>query len=318
MNHASASSLSLDNATRRERVQRNKATFNKKRDAFLQDLVRNIDLLIYAQLSAVYYMDCSFTRFLIRAVIQFMFLTPKPAFLPEPPHPRPYLGAIFGSNLLIILLHILLARPEAGEATRGYLHGGLAMDFVGQKGPTSKFHLVLLDILILLMQLVHLAATTTRQRVKQQTSTTTTPPTAVQNHDFEERGQHRSDHQPVDQELHSLNPTNEPSEEADSGAQTELELGAEPEPEPESDERQALLASTAPRTDSYIFDAFNSGEIMIADLNLSDVIKTQLKEMRDPVQPPSTAPSAAGGLRARLADRSAFFRMRVGNRIFNV
>ncbi|THX43457.1 DUF1746-domain-containing protein [Aureobasidium pullulans] len=308
MNHAPASSLSTDNATRRERVQRNKATFNKKRDAFLQDLVRNLDLLIYAQLSTVYYMDCSFTRFLVRAVIQFMFLTPKPAFLPEPPHPRPYLGAIVGSNFLIILLHVLLDHPEAGEATRGYLHGGLAMDFIGQKGPTSKFHLVLLDILILLMQLIHLAATVTRQRVKQQTSTTTTPPTALQNHDFEERGQHRSDHQPVDQELHSLNPNNDQPEEAESNTQ----------PDEEADERQALLASTAPRTDSYIFDAFNSGEIMIADLNLFDVIKTQLKEMRDPVQTTGTAPSTAGGLRARLADRSAFFRMRVGDRIFNV
>ena len=206
-------------------------------------------------------------------------------------------------------MHILLPRPEAGEATRGYLHGGLAMDFVGQKGPTSKFHLVLLDVLILLMQLVHLAATTTRQRVKQQTSATTTPPTAVQNHDFEERGQHRADHQPVDQELHSLNPTHGPSEDIESAAQ----------PDTESDERRALLASTAPRTDSYIFDAFNSGEIMVAHLNLFDVIKTHFKEMRDPVQPTSTAPSTAGGLRARLADRSAFFRMRIGgDRIFNV
>jgi len=42
-------------------VKRNKATFNKKRDAFLQDLLRNIDLLIYAELSAVYYMECANT-----------------------------------------------------------------------------------------------------------------------------------------------------------------------------------------------------------------------------------------------------------------
>jgi hypothetical protein len=214
-------------------------------------------------------------------------------------------------------LHLLLPRPEAGEATRGYLHGGLAMDFVGQKGPTSKFHLVLLDVLILLMQLVQLAATTTRQRVKQQMSSTTTPPTAVQNHDFEERGQHRSDHQPVDQELHALNPTQGPPEDTESSTQPDTESPAQPDAE--SDERQALLASTAPRTDSFIFDAFNSGEIMVANLNLFDVIKTHLKEMRDPVQPTSTAPSTAGGLRARLADRSAFFRMRIGgDRIFNV
>lgn len=61
MNHEPASSLPLDDATRRERLQRNKATFNKKRDAFLQDLLRNIDLLIYAELSAVYYMEYAAT-----------------------------------------------------------------------------------------------------------------------------------------------------------------------------------------------------------------------------------------------------------------
>lgn len=59
MNHEPATSL--DNATRRERSQRNKALFNKKREAFLQDLIRNLDLLVYAQLSAVYYMEYAHT-----------------------------------------------------------------------------------------------------------------------------------------------------------------------------------------------------------------------------------------------------------------
>ena len=59
MNHEPASPLPLDHAQRRDRVKRNKATFNKKRDHFLQDLLRNIDLLIYAELSAVYYMECA-------------------------------------------------------------------------------------------------------------------------------------------------------------------------------------------------------------------------------------------------------------------
>lgn len=209
---------------------------------------------------------------------------------------------------MCILLHIAFDPPQAGEATRGYLHGGLAMDFIGQKGPTSKFYLVLLDLLILLLQLIHLAASGTRQKVKQQTSTTAAPSSAVQNHDFEERGQHRSDHQQVDQELHSLNPTNSQPEEPASAAP----------PDDEGDARQALLASTVPRSDSHIFDAFNSGEIMIADLNLFDVIKTQLKEYREPVPATTGSPSGAAGLRARLANRSAMFRLRVGDRTFSV
>ena len=59
MNHEPASTLPLDHAQRSDRVKRNKATFNKKRDFFLQDLLRNLDLLIYAELSAVYYMECA-------------------------------------------------------------------------------------------------------------------------------------------------------------------------------------------------------------------------------------------------------------------
>jgi len=41
----------------RERRQRNRKLFNKKREAFLADLMRNVDILIYAELSTVYYME---------------------------------------------------------------------------------------------------------------------------------------------------------------------------------------------------------------------------------------------------------------------
>ena len=31
-----------------------------------------------------------------------------------------------------LLIHIIGAAPEAGEATGGWLHGGLIIDFIGQ------------------------------------------------------------------------------------------------------------------------------------------------------------------------------------------
>jgi len=62
------------------------------------------------------------------------------------PQHRPYIGAIFGPNIICMFLHIFTARSEAGEAMRGYLHGGVIIDLIGQKGPTSKLHLVILDI----------------------------------------------------------------------------------------------------------------------------------------------------------------------------
>ncbi|EME79171.1 uncharacterized protein MYCFIDRAFT_90088 [Pseudocercospora fijiensis CIRAD86] len=70
----------------------------------------------------------------------------------------PIIGTIFGTTLLCIIMHLYNSPPSAGEATRGYLHGGLAMDFIGQKGPSSKVHLILLDLLVLLVQLVQMSA----------------------------------------------------------------------------------------------------------------------------------------------------------------
>lgn len=48
---------------------------------------------------------------------------------------------------------------------RGYLHGGIIIDLIGQKGPTSKLHLVLLDILILLLQCLMLTVHVERERL---------------------------------------------------------------------------------------------------------------------------------------------------------
>ena len=259
--------------------------------------------------------SCSFIRFLIRGLVQFMFLTPKPSFLPEPPQNRPYVGAIFSSNLLCLFFHVYNNAPTAGEATRGYMHGGLAMDFIGQKGPTSKIHLLILDILLLLLQLVALGAHVTRIKVKKQTatpvastSTPAAPPPPSQDLDHEERGLHRSDHDPVDIELQSLNSLSRTQHHAVTPVPHTNDEG--------SDEREALLSSSEmhPPSDSNIFDAFNSGEIVIADLHLITLIRTQITEYRN-----APAESTAGGsLSQRLARGGLGFRLRVGDRVLGV
>jgi len=54
--HRQSSHASARNAAV-ERRQRNRRLFNKKREAFLADLMRDVDILVYAELSAVYYME---------------------------------------------------------------------------------------------------------------------------------------------------------------------------------------------------------------------------------------------------------------------
>ena len=200
---------------------------------------------------------------MVRGFVQFVFLTPKPSIFPETPVHRPYVGAIIGSNLICFVLHFLFAAPAAGEATRGYLHGGLAMDFIGQKGPTSKLHLLLLDLLLVSIQLVHMTVHITRQRLKETSALTTTsagraaaPAEAVaQDLDHEERGVRRSDEQ-QDIEMQTLDPDGAARIDA-----TEVEA---------TSERDSLLAATtAPRTDAHIFDAFNSGQIAVSYTHLT-------------------------------------------------
>lgn len=109
------------------------------------------------------------------------------------------------------------ARPEAGEATRGYLHGGLLIDFVGQKGPISKLHLVLLDVATLVLQLLMLAVFVELHKLRvgrlKETASDTAPAEGnyftAQDHDAEERGIRRSGDQSRDDiELEDLSASN--------------------------------------------------------------------------------------------------------------
>ena len=48
----------LTPAQLKERQKINRQTFNRKRALFLDDLLNSLDYLIYAELSAIYHMEC--------------------------------------------------------------------------------------------------------------------------------------------------------------------------------------------------------------------------------------------------------------------
>ncbi|KAF2217421.1 hypothetical protein CERZMDRAFT_92072 [Cercospora zeae-maydis SCOH1-5] len=258
-----------------KRRRKDRENFQRKRAEMLDDLLRNLDILIYAELSTIYYMDCQVTLFFLRAFIQFLFLTPKPAIFQELPD-RSFLGSIIGPNLLCMLLHCLLATPTAGEATRGYMHGGLIMDFIGQKGPSGKLHLLLLDFVLLGLQIVHLSASTLRRRLRSAIETGSAvvgadpAATTVQTVEDEERGVRRSAEQTREADIEMQNLT---------AAGTSSDNAA---PTSAYDERERLLVPFTParRTEAHILDAFNSGQMVIADIDLGGTIKEQMTLMR--------------------------------------
>lgn len=116
--------------------------------------------------------SCSFLRLVMRALVQYMYLTPKPEeFVKLMPPPRPQMYTIFGSNGICMLVHLIFSLPEAGETMRGYLHGGVIIDFIGQKAPTSRLSLLLLDCLILILQCIMCAIWMEKDRLKKMEST---------------------------------------------------------------------------------------------------------------------------------------------------
>ncbi|KAH6646414.1 hypothetical protein BKA67DRAFT_541381 [Truncatella angustata] len=173
-----------------------KAGLNKKL-LFVLHLLMSLDAVIYAELCVLYYMDVSFFRLLIRWIPHWLFLSVKPdiAIIPYFNYP---IGAIIGPNIFCMILHLATSLPQASEISRGYLHGGVLVDFVGQKAPTSKFTLLLLDVLVLTLQCFMLSVNLEKDRIKKilnpprqpvgGTGATPAPANASQDHDHEERG----------------------------------------------------------------------------------------------------------------------------------
>ncbi|CAK7266311.1 hypothetical protein SEPCBS57363_002026 [Sporothrix epigloea] len=182
------------NTANRPRESRSGAVSGKVREAvkkklsFYTDMMSQLDMLVYAELCALYYLDCSFFRFFIRAVAHSFFLSPKAEdFAIVLDARRPHVFVVVASNFLSLLAHSLGALPKASEANRGYLHGGVIIDFIGQSAPKSKLSLVALDLLVFVVQCLMLAIHTEREAMRRVVSplrtvaaaSTTTPVAAA-------------------------------------------------------------------------------------------------------------------------------------------
>ncbi|OAA73203.1 hypothetical protein ISF_00104 [Cordyceps fumosorosea ARSEF 2679] len=139
----------------------------KKKLAFLTHLLKTLDLVVFAELSALYYMECSMFRFLLRAFGQHFHLSPKDeAFPVVMPASRVQLVFVMTPNIICILLHLFTSLPVGRDDQRGYQHGGLVIDFIGQKPSTSRAYYVLADILILVLQCVMLTIHAEREQMR--------------------------------------------------------------------------------------------------------------------------------------------------------
>jgi hypothetical protein len=179
---------------------------------------------------------------------------------------RPYIGAIFGPNAICFLLHLFTSLPQAGEESRGYLHGGIVIDFIGQRPPITKLQLLILDLLITGLQCFMLAVHVEQERLKalieapgvpgQSIPATTNVIPTIEDQDAEERGEIRDAGMTAeDIELRSMRPTTNA--------------------EDTQREEEELLLNGEPTEETSPLDVFYTGNAILADFHVVHTLRTQ-------------------------------------------
>ncbi|PHH76318.1 hypothetical protein CDD82_4047 [Ophiocordyceps australis] len=206
-NSASSSNLQPHTSNRRrKRIKKKKKRRPGlvKKLEFITHLLQTLDLVVFAELSALYYMECSMFRFLLRALSQVLYLTPKHQSFPfHTPAGRVLTLLVVVPNIICLLLHLFGSLPTGPEFHRGYQHGGVVIDFIGQKPPPYRLYYLLVDVVILVLQCLMLTVHTQREKLRLRLNTfrplipelalEMPPPRSSEDLDAEERGVVRAD-----------------------------------------------------------------------------------------------------------------------------
>ena len=225
---------------------------------------------------------CSFIRFLLRLLPHYSFLTPKDGLLL--PAEQPHIYTIFVPSVLCILAHVVLGLPEAGEATRGYMHGGVVIDFIGQKPPTSRLAFLMFDLVILGAQCLMLAVHQERERLKKAVSPSlqTAAPSGgdqtqeaaaaaaeatTQDHDAEERGVLREETYLADGGGLEMQPLS--ARGGGSGRREDGNLAGDDDNDEETGDTYSSAAASAD-----MLDIIRSGNAILANFHVIHAVRT--------------------------------------------
>lgn len=106
-------------------------------------------------------------RFVLRSAGQYMYLTPKDESFPFlMPATRVHVLLVLIPNVVCMASHLFGTLPVGPDFHRGYQHGGLVIDFIGQRPPAWKLDYVLADVVILLVQCFMLTVHTEREHLR--------------------------------------------------------------------------------------------------------------------------------------------------------
>ncbi|KAF4979025.1 hypothetical protein FZEAL_4700 [Fusarium zealandicum] len=268
-------------------AQRRKKKKNRKRRnpglarklELITHLLKSLDTLVFAELSALYYMECSMFRFMLRSLGQYMYLTPKDESFPFlMPASRMHVVLILVPNIICMLLHVLASLPSGPDYHRGYMHGGLVIDFIGQKPPTSRIYYLVADFAILAIQCLMLTVHTERERLRL-TLKTFRPlipapaqemaPT-IEDLDAEERG--------VSRDMPGSLPTNESDDIELQPLRRVSEAEEANEPSGES-EQSTRDSSNDESSRSHLSDVLSSGNAILGEYHVFNSIRTAAMDL---------------------------------------
>lgn len=220
--------------------------------------------------------SCSFFWLAVRALIHGSLLTPiaDPVGERPPDEPKPFLPLVLFSFLVNFALHQAYPAPSAGEDTRGYLHGGLMIDFIGQQGPTGKWKLGALDLGILLLQLVMVSVHVKRRELKKKLAKLSAGTTTERVTDRATSGATEED--PTQPSVSDSAAREQNADDEERGllhrTDTLSDLGGDAEDD------DGVVASSAEVGQADALDILTSGQCIIGDFSLID---TLLQENRN-------------------------------------
>jgi hypothetical protein len=155
------------------------------------------------------------------------------------------------------------------------LHGGLMIDFIGQKGPTGKWKLGALDLCILVLQLVMVSVHVKRRELKKKLAKLSAGETRSTASDAERPTSDTPDE--AAETTTSENTAREQSaDDEERGVlrrtDTLSDIGIDP------DEEDALLSSSSDAGKPDALDILTSGQCAIGDFSLIDTLIQENKK----------------------------------------
>ncbi|CAK7910099.1 hypothetical protein CAAN1_21S02014 [[Candida] anglica] len=157
-----------------EIIVNNASVLYKRKKYFLEDIRRICHVMGFVIIAIVYLRDLSFLRFVVRALTQYFISNPYSKMNERMVIPdeikriraKALLIGILGSNTFCILTHLLFGVYTKSPSDRdivtggtggaaGYLYGSMTVQFIGESLPFSRFELILMDLVILLIQVTY-------------------------------------------------------------------------------------------------------------------------------------------------------------------